>query len=171
MTMNSVVIKCLLTLFQNESIRVSKERIPFFVPFKMTLVYFFYIARSFVSCYNEVMSLKNIYYLLFFTETNTYIKDIIKRAGLRTAVFSFEPMCVVVIIAIQFKSANQRPQNLWLKGQEIVVSLCGHRKWYEKRQNYIVYFIHIFSSCSCFNEILIRKKKYIMFNITPKNNT
>ena len=62
-------------------------------------------------------------------------KDIIKRAGLRTAVFSFEPMCVVVIIAIQFKSANQRPQNLWLTGQKIVVSLCGHRKCYKKRQN------------------------------------
>ena len=60
------------------------------------------------------------------------IKDITKQAGLRTAVFSFEPMCVVVIIAIQFKSANQRPQNLWLKGQEIVVSLCGHRKCYKK---------------------------------------
>ena len=44
-----------------------------------------------------------------------HFKDIIKLAELRTAVFSFEPMCVVVIIAIQFKSANQRPRNLWLK--------------------------------------------------------
>ena len=41
-------------------------------------------------------------------------------------------MCVVVIIAIQFKSANQRPQNLWLTGQKIVVSLCGHRNVIKK---------------------------------------